>query len=231
MPYFDKDKNEYWGLKEILQKKGEYVSITNIQNLAQKLSRMKVDYIFSETGARLYKVDTLMKRMKDLKAQVELKQNPLKEVEEMKTEEEKESDIYRPDGRMNVLYSRVSDCKTRDREELAKQCSLVLQYCVANGIKIDHQYQDMCPSYIFSRQKREGLYMLMDDMAEGRIKTIYVLSPDVISPFFYEFFIEFCRMHGVRVEIISNIPTEESRKSVMKEVLGMTEMMKKRFGI
>ena len=228
MPYFDKENNEYWNLNEILTAKGEYISIANIQNLGQKLSRMKLSYIKSNTGSRLYKKSDLFKHMKNLEAQIELKQNPLKELDELKQTEE---DIYKPDGKINVLYSRVSGKTKEDSDELAKQNSLIMQYCISNGIKIDRQYRDMCSSFVFGKDKRPGLYELMKDMFAGNIKNIYVLSPDVISPFFYEFFMELCSMCGVYVEIISNVPTDEAKKSITYELLSMSDIIKKRFAL
>lgn len=226
MPHYRKGE-EYWDLKEILRAKGEYVSVTNIINLGQKLSRMKVGYIKSKTGARMYKKDDLLKHMKNLGFQIDLKENPMVELDELREEESEE--VFQPEGQMNVLYSRTTGKSKADADAIAVQNGDVLRYCVANGIKIDRQYCDMCPSYVFGKEKRPGLYELISDILDGQVKCVYVLSPDVISPFFYEFFIELCKMCGTDVDIISKVPTKEAKKAVTAELLSMSDVIKKRF--
>jgi predicted site-specific integrase-resolvase len=145
-------------------------------------------------------------------------------------------DVYRmlnikpSDMGINVMYTRVS--KTTQLNQLKEQQSLISTFAIRNGIKIDKIYSDMCRSYYFKQPHRRGMFELLKDVTQYKVKKIYIMSPDRVTRFGHEIFDEICKFFKVDVIYISNeIMDKDSKDDVRDEVITILKSIKETYAL
>ncbi len=84
--------------------------------------------------------------------------------------------FLKKDMRKNVIYCRVSTQK--QKKYLSTQSSLLINYCVSNNIIYDNIYTEICSG---TNLDRSQLSLLIDDVINYKIKTIYITHKDRLT--------------------------------------------------
>lgn len=103
------------------------------------------------------------------------------------------------DERENVIYSRVSTRNQKD--DLKNQTAFLRQYCNASGVIVDRCIEDYGSGLNYNRLKWN---LLLDDVVEGRIKTIYITHKDRFIRFGFEWFEKFCLKYQTTIVVVNN---------------------------
>lgn len=113
------------------------------------------------------------------------------------------------DGRINVIYSRVSAAWASD--DLAKQENFLLDYCNANGITVSEKVSDVGSGLNFNRPEWNQLLQKVEDR---EVNKIYVTHKDRFVRLAFDWFDNFCKRHGSEIVVINNPTTSPSQELV-----------------
>lgn len=113
------------------------------------------------------------------------------------------------DGRINVIYARVSSAWTSD--DLVKQEIFLLDYCNANGITVSENMSDIGSGLNFNRPEWNQLLQKVEDR---EVNKIYVTHKDRFVRLAFDWFANFCKRHGSEIVVINNPATSPSQELV-----------------
>lgn len=113
------------------------------------------------------------------------------------------------DGRINVIYARVSAAWASD--DLAKQENFLLDYCNANGITVGENMSDIGSGLNFNRPEWNQLLQKVEDR---EVNKIYVTHKDRFVRLAFDWFANFCKLHGSEIVVINNPATSPSQELV-----------------
>lgn len=113
------------------------------------------------------------------------------------------------DGRINVIYTRVSASWASD--DLAKQENFLLDYCNANGITVSENMSDIGSGLNFNRLEWNQLLQKVEDR---EVNKIYVTNKDRFVRLAFDWFANFCKRHGSEIVVINNPATSPSQELV-----------------
>ncbi len=113
------------------------------------------------------------------------------------------------DGRISVIYARVSSAWTSD--DLAKQENFLLDYCNANGITVSENMSDIGSGLNFNRPEWNQLLQKVEDR---EVNKIYVTHKDRFVRLAFDWFASFCKRHGSEIVVINNPATSPSQELV-----------------
>ena len=113
------------------------------------------------------------------------------------------------DGRINVIYTRVSASWASD--DLAKQENFLLDYCNANGITVSENMSDIGSGLNFNRLEWNQLLQKVEDR---EVNKIYVTHKDRFVRLAFDWFANFCKRHGSEIVVINNPATSPSQELV-----------------
>lgn len=113
------------------------------------------------------------------------------------------------DGRINVIYARVSAAWASD--DLAKQENFLLDYCNANGITVSENMSDIGSGLNFNRPEWNQLLQKVEDR---EVNKIYVTHKDRFVRLAFDWFANFCKRHGSEIVVINNPATSPSQELV-----------------
>lgn len=113
------------------------------------------------------------------------------------------------DGRINVIYARVSAAWASD--DLAKQENFLLDYCNANGITVGESMSDIDSGLNFNRPEWNQLLQKVEDR---EVNKIYVTHKDRFVRLAFDWFANFCKRHGSEIVVINNPTTSPSQELV-----------------
>lgn len=117
------------------------------------------------------------------------------------------------DERQTVIYARVSTRKQSD--DLQKQTKFLRQFCNAKGMIIDRCIQDYGSGLNYNRKTWNSL---LNDVMEGKIKTIVIAHKDRFVRFGYEWFESLCKRFGTEIIVVNNetlSPQEELAQDII----------------
>lgn len=117
------------------------------------------------------------------------------------------------DKRQTVIYARVSTRKQSD--DLQKQTKFLRQFCNAKGMIIDRCIQDYGSGLNYNRKTWNSL---LNDVMEGKIKTIVIAHKDRFVRFGYEWFESLCKRFGTEIIVVNNetlSPQEELAQDII----------------
>jgi excisionase family DNA binding protein len=144
------------------------------------------------------------------------------------------TDVYRLSGvrpdviaSKTVIYCRIATRGPANTSDMESQVNRVTEWCIKNGLQVGDTYKDICPSLEYSKDKRPGLHLLLTNVIERKIDTIVMESPDRLSRFGYELFIEVCKRYRVKVMFMNDNPANLLYKEEVKnEMRGVIEDIK-----
>lgn len=133
-----------------------------------------------------------------------------------------EEDVYRKAGlsenRVNVVYARVSTHK--QKRGLENQAETLINYCNANGVKVDKVYKDIASGMNFDRKQFRSM---LEDVLNYRISSIYITYKDRFSRISFDLFERLFLEYNCKIIVINKIEStaEDDEKEVFSDIISM----------
>ena len=133
-----------------------------------------------------------------------------------------EEDVYRKAGlsenRVNVVYARVSTPK--QKKDLENQAETLINYCNANGVKVDKVYKDIASGMNFDRKQFRSM---LEDVLNYRISSIYITNKDRFSRISFDMFERLFLEYNCKIIVINKIEStaEDDEKEVFSDIISM----------
>ncbi len=140
-----------------------------------------------------------------------------------------EEDVYRKAGlsenRVNVVYARVSTPK--QKRDLENQAETLINYCNANGVKVDKVYKDIASGMNFDRKQFRSM---LEDVLNYRISSIYITNKDRFSRISFDMFERLFLEYNCKIIVINKIEstTEDDEKEVFSDIRRTNNVFKYR---
>lgn len=103
------------------------------------------------------------------------------------------------DERQTVIYARVSTRNQKD--DLKNQVSFLRQFCNARGIIVGQCIEDYGSGLNYNRKKWNDL---LNEVMEGKVKTIIISHRDRFVRFGYDWFEKFCMKFNTTIMVVNN---------------------------
>ncbi len=133
-----------------------------------------------------------------------------------------EEDVYRKAGlsenRVNVVYARVSTPK--QKRDLENQAETIINYCNANGVKVDKVYKDIASGMNFDRKQFRSM---LEDVLNYRISSIYITYKDRFSRISFDMFERLFLEYNCKIIVINKTEstTEDDEKEIFSDIISM----------
>lgn len=133
-----------------------------------------------------------------------------------------EEDVYRKAGlsenRVNVFYARVSTPK--QKRDLENQAETLINYCNANGVKVDKVYKDIASGMNFDRKQFRSM---LEDVLNYRISSIYITYKDRFSRISFDMFERLFLEYNCKIIVINKTEStaEEDEKEIFSDIISM----------
>lgn len=133
-----------------------------------------------------------------------------------------EEDVYRKAGlsanRVNVVYARVSTSK--QKRDLENQAETLINYCNANGVKVDKVYKDIASGMNFDRKQFRSM---LEDVLNYRISSIYITYKDRFSRISFDMFERLFLEYNCKIIVINKTEStaEEDEKEIFSDIISM----------
>lgn len=149
-----------------------------------------LDEIFTETGRRLIPRESLIAYLKEKHM------------------------LYENDNRFDAIYTRVSTHKQKERGDLNRQKSKILEQIVTLNPKDLHFYEDVASGL---NDNRKGLNQLIDSIMDKRIKRIFILYKDRLTRFGFNYLQQMCDKTNTELIILSKETNSQSTEEELAE--------------
>lgn len=113
------------------------------------------------------------------------------------------------DKRKVVGYARVSTANQKD--DLKDQEEFIREFVNTKGIIIDEMITDIGSGLNYKRKKWNKL---LDEVMQGKIKTIYITYQDRFIRFGYDWFEKLCNQNGTKIVVLNNRETSPNEELV-----------------
>lgn len=113
----------------------------------------------------------------------------------------------------NIAYLRISSPSQKD--DLKNQRKALEQFCQNAGYAIDGWYQDIGSALNYTRK---NFTILMNEVEQGKVKSIIIAHKDRLVRFGYEWIEEFCERHGTKI-ITMEQETLSPEQEIVKDIL------------
>ena len=133
-----------------------------------------------------------------------------------------EEDVYRKAGlsenRVNVVYARVSTSK--QKRDLENQAETLINYCNANGVKVDKVYKGIASGMNFDRKQFRSM---LEDVLNYRISSIYITYKDRFSRISFDMFERLFLEYNCKIIVINKTEStaEEDEKEIFSDIISM----------
>ena len=102
-------------------------------------------------------------------------------------------------NKRNISYSRVST--QNQRSQLKDQTQRIYDSCIAKGIQLDEQIEDIKSGMSFDRK---GFQHLCEEVIKGNVELVIIENKDRLVRFGYEIFEGFFRYFGTKILVLSD---------------------------
>jgi len=113
-----------------------------------------------------------------------------------------------------VSYSRVST--QNQKEQLKEQTNRIYESCIARGISLDYQYEDIKSGMSFDRA---GFQKLCEEIIQGNVEFVVIENKDRLMRFGYEIFEGFFRYFGTKILVLNDTISNKSYEQELTEDL------------
>ena len=122
------------------------------------------------------------------------------------------------DNRVNVVYARVSTPK--QKRDLENQAETLINYCNANGVKVDKVYKDIASGMNFDRKQ---FRLMLEDVLNYRISSIYITYKDRFSRISFDMFERLFLEYNCKIIVINKTEStaEEDEKEIFSDIISM----------
>ena len=130
-----------------------------------------------------------------------------------------DEDVYKilgkgDDGRLNVIYARVSTAK--QKQDLENQIANNIAYLNSQGIKVDKIYSDIKSGMSLDRK---GFMELLSDVMDYKIKSVYISYKDRLARLSYELVTKLLNDYGTTIEIINNCESKNLEQELFEDIM------------
>lgn len=130
-----------------------------------------------------------------------------------------DEDVYKilgkgDDGRLNVIYARVSTAK--QKQDLENQIANNIAYLNSQGIKVDKIYSDIKSGMSLDRK---GFMELLSDVMDYKIKSVYISYKDRLARLSYELVTKLFNDYGTTIEIINNCESISLEQELFEDIM------------
>lgn len=130
-----------------------------------------------------------------------------------------DEDVYKilgkgDDGRLNVIYARVST--TKQKQDLENQIANNIAYLNSQGIKVDKIYSDIKSGMSLDRK---GFMELLSDVMDYKIKSVYISYKDRLARLSYELVTKLFNDYGTTIEIINNCESKSLEQELFEDIM------------
>ena len=117
-----------------------------------------------------------------------------------------------------VIYARVSSFKQKD--DLARQISILKEYSLKNGHKIDEVFEDIGSGM---SSDRRGFNQLISAVFKKEINTIFVSFKDRLSRFGFNYLENICSKFGTKIEVLDddNFRNKDMEKELTEDLIAI----------
>ena len=120
----------------------------------------------------------------------------------------------RETNRKHVIYARVSN--TKQHNDLLMQIEMIKSYCISIGIQPDAIYKEIASGM---NENRKELNILIDEVIQGHIDTVYASFKDRLARFGFELLEMVFRHYGCSIIVINDAIQNKSYEQEMSEDL------------
>ena len=130
-----------------------------------------------------------------------------------------DEDVYKilgkgDDGRLNVIYARVSTAK--QKQDLENQIANNIAYLNSQGIKVDKIYSDIKSGMSLDRK---GFMELLSDVMDYKIKSVYISYKDRLARLSYELVTKLFNDYGTTIEIINHCESKNLEQELFEDIM------------
>ena len=127
-----------------------------------------------------------------------------------------EENIETDTTRQNVIYCRVSNTKQRD--DLDKQETILKEYAVSNGYKIDYIFKDIASGM---NENRKDLNELIKLVVENKVNKVFISYKDRLTRFGYNYFEYIFKMFGTEIEVVNLTKEEDFQTELTQDLISI----------
>ncbi len=121
-----------------------------------------------------------------------------------------EEDVFKVAGLTNTRSCAVY-ARTLDSSKIDSQVDIVTNFAISNGYVIDAVYKDVCNGFTLDRQ---GLNKMIADLHSFKLKTIFILSKDVLSIDSFNTLKNICELNHCQIFVINKLVTSNLDKEL-----------------
>lgn len=129
-----------------------------------------------------------------------------------------DSDVYSlagiEDGRLNVIYARVSTKK--QKQDLKNQIENCISFLNAKGISVDNIYSDIKSGMSLDRK---GFMELLNAVMDFKIKAVYVSYKDRLARLSYELVEKLFSDYGTKIIIINQCESRSLEQELFEDIM------------
>lgn len=127
-----------------------------------------------------------------------------------------EEKINYNENNLNVIYCRVSN--TKQKEDLIKQETILKQFAISNGYKIDYIFKDIASGM---NENRKELNQLIKLVIQGKINKIFITYKDRLTRFGYNYFEYIFKEFETEIEVINLIKEEDFQTELTQDLVSI----------
>ena len=119
-------------------------------------------------------------------------------------------------SRQNVIYCRVSNTKQKD--DLDKQETILKEYVISNGYKVDYVFKDIASGM---NENRKDLNELIKLVVENKVNKVFISYKDRLTRFGYNYFEFIFKMFGTEIEVINLTKEEDFQTELTQDLISI----------
>lgn len=121
-----------------------------------------------------------------------------------------EEDVFRVAG-ITTTRSCVIYARDLNKDKVDSQVEMVTNFAISNGYTINNAYKDVCNGFTLNRPE---LNKLIDDLHGSKIKTLFILSKDILSIDSFDTLERICELNHCKIVVISKLTTSDLSKEL-----------------
>ena len=119
-------------------------------------------------------------------------------------------------NKLNIIYCRVSN--TKQKNDLDKQESILKEYVISNGHKIDFIFKDIASGM---NENRIGFNKLLDLIFNKEVNKVFISYKDRLMRFGYLYFENIFKMFGTKIEVVNLTKEEDFQDELTQDLISI----------
>lgn len=127
-----------------------------------------------------------------------------------------EENLETDTSRFNIIYCRVSNTKQKD--DLLKQETILKEYAISNGYKVDYIFKDIASGMNENRNEFNNLIKLV---IENKVNKIFISYKDRLTRFGYNYFEYIFKLFGTEIEVVNLTKEEDFQTELTQDLISI----------